>query len=119
MTASNNNGSTMISGTANTTLFALSSVLKQWEMKIAKKMRMGALSTHKQFKQVALGHMGNLFQIDDTFEKLNGRELYNSIVGALTGAGVFNTSFVKEVYTKKESEKLARRGQDISDIHII
>jgi hypothetical protein len=115
----NSNNSTTITGTRNTTMFALSSIIKQWEMKLAKKMQMGALKTNPQFKKAVLGHMGNLFQMDDSFEKLNGRNLYNSVVNALTSTGVITEGFVKEIYTKKESEILVKRGQRIDDIHIV
>jgi hypothetical protein len=102
-----------------TQIFALKSILKQWEMKIVKKMQVAQLKTHKQFKAAALGHMKSLFNIDDSFDKLNSRELYNSIVGALTEAKVIENSFLKEAYTKKESLKLQRLGQTIDDIHIV
>jgi hypothetical protein len=108
----------MITG-QNTQIFAISSILKQWEVKLTKKMQMGSIKTHKEFKRVLLGHMKALFQVDDSFDKLNGRECYNSIVGALTGAGVVSTNLVKEVYTEKEAKFLASRGQRIDDIHIL
>jgi len=108
----------MITGT-QTQVFALKSILKQWEMKIVKKLQVGALKTHKQFKVAALGHMKSLFNVDNSFDALNSRELYNSIVGALTQAKVIENSFLKEAYTKKESLKLQRLGQTIDDIHIV
>jgi len=109
----------MLTGTQQTQTFALKSILKQWEVYLTKKMVLGKLKTSPQFKTACLNHMKSLFNIDNSFDSLKGRECYNSIVGALSGAGVVDSSFLKEIYTKKQSELLASRGQTISDIHIV
>jgi len=109
----------MITGTENTQLFALKSILKQWEVKLTLKMQLGALKTAPQFKKACMGHMNSLFQLDDSFNELKGRECYNNIVGALVHAGVMDSKFVKEVYTKKEVAVLNRKGMTLTNISII
>ena len=106
----------MITG-RNTQLFAIASIMKSWEMKLAKKMQMGKLKTHKQHKQALLEHMKSLFKIDDSFDNLKSRECYNSIVGALTKAGV--PTSCKEVYTTKEVTFIESRGISCEGVHII
>ena len=100
-----------------TQLFAMASILKSWEMKIAKKLQMGRLKTHEQHKNALLGHMRSLFSIDDSFDKLKSRECYNSIVGALTQAGV--PTSCKEVYTAKEVAFIESRGISCEGVHVI
>ena len=112
------NQSAIIAG-QDTQLFALKSIMKQWELKLRTGMVSSSLKTSPQFKKAVLGHLKSLFKVDDTFDGLKGKECYNGIVGALTHAGVWNTSFIKEIYTKKQSEFLAKRGQRIDDIHIV
>ena len=106
----------MITG-QNTQLFAIASILKQWEVKLTKNMQLGRIKTHKEFKRVLLGHMKALFQVDDSFDKLKSRECYNSIVGALTQAGV--PTSCKEVYTAKEVAFIESRGISCEGVHVI
>ena len=109
----------MLTGTHQTQLFALKSIMKQWELKLRTGMVSSSLKTSPQFKSAALGHLKSLFQVDDTFDALKGKDCFNSIVGALTNAKVWDSSFIREIYTQKQADLLASRGQRIDDIHIV
>jgi len=97
--------------------FAMASIIKSWEVFVRTGMTMGSLKSHKEHKNALMNHLRPY--MDDSFDKLEGRECFNSFVGALTQNGLVTDSLVKEIYTPDEADYLENcLGQDISDIHI-
>ena len=101
----------------NTQKFAVASIIKQWELFTKSGIIAGHLKSHNDHKKALMNHLAPY--MDSTFDKLKGREAYNSFVGALQNAGLVTTELVREIYTPDEAIHLEDMGQDVSDIHII
>ncbi len=98
--------------------FAIASIIKSWEVFLLKGICMNdSLTNSSQYKKALISHLGPY--MDDSFNKLEGRECYNSFVGALTGVGLVSSDLVKEIYTQEEVDYIEGQGVSVDDLHII
>jgi len=97
--------------------FAIASIMKQWETLLKSGLVLGSLKTNAQCKKALMNHIGPY--VDKTFNKLTGRDAYNSFVGALTINGLVTEELVKEIYSQEEVEYMEDRGMNTDGIHIV
>ncbi len=97
--------------------FAIASIMKQWETFIKSGMVLGSLTSHAQHKKALMNHLGPY--MDSSFDKLKGRDAYNSFVGALQHAQLITKELAKEIYTPDEVLTLIQMGQSVDDIHVV
>ena len=97
--------------------FAIASIIKQWETFIKSGMVLGSLTSHAQHKKALMNHLGPY--MDSSFDKLRGRDAYNSFVGALQHAQLITKELAREIYTPEEAMHLEDMGQDVDDIHVV
>jgi hypothetical protein len=97
--------------------FAVASIIKQWELFTKTGIIAGHLTSHAQHKKALMNHLSPY--MDSTFDKLKGREAYNSFVGALQNAELVTKELVREIYTPEEAMHLEDMGQSVDDIHVV
>ena len=98
--------------------YAIASIIKSWEVFLLRGICMNeSLTNSRQHKNALMNHLAPY--MDDSFDKLKGRECYNSFVGALTDAGLVSSNLVKEIYTQEEVDYMESRGVNVDDLHIL